>query len=367
VTYLLTCDEGEDPHEKARDIALEQTVELPAACVPPAILERIVGRVESVEPLDDGRWRAVISYDPVTYDGEVPQLFNLLFGNISLKRGILLDDVDWPHESLATFPGPRFGTEGLRRLCGCDERRPLLCSALKPLGSNAGELARICTRFALGGADLIKDDHGLTNQPPARFAERVQRCQEAVAAANAKSGGSTLYFPNLPGTAGELGEQLETARAAGCRGVMVSPLLLGPDSVRWAREQFELALLAHPALSGAFLRPEHGFSPALLLGRLFRLIGADAVIYPNVGGRFPFGAETCDSINDALRDTWGPIRPAFPMPGGGIDVGSVPGWVRRYGADTIFLIGGSLYAQPDLEAASRDLLASIRKAADGLR
>ena len=85
ITYQLTCTPGEDPEAKARDIAFEQTVELPPQCVPPGIAARMVGQVEALQPLGDGRWRAAISYDPVAVGAEVPQLINLIFGNISMK------------------------------------------------------------------------------------------------------------------------------------------------------------------------------------------------------------------------------------------------------------------------------------------
>ena len=58
VTYILTCAAGEDAEAKARDIALEQTVELPAECVAADIERRIVGTVEHLEAVDrpPSRW-----------------------------------------------------------------------------------------------------------------------------------------------------------------------------------------------------------------------------------------------------------------------------------------------------------------------
>jgi len=44
------------------------------------------------------------------------------------------------------------------------------------------------------GVDLIKDDHSLADQTSAPFAERVERCQEAVVRANDETGGNALYF-----------------------------------------------------------------------------------------------------------------------------------------------------------------------------
>jgi ribulose-bisphosphate carboxylase large chain len=228
------------------------------------------------------------------------------------------------------------------------------------MGLSATELARICGCFARGGVDLVKDDHGLADQDSAPFDERLERCQEELARVNAETGGTTLYVPNVTGDAGTLESRLELAHRAGCRGVLLSPLLVGPDTVRHVAERSGLAVLAHPALSGAYFRDDHGIAPELLLGDIFRIIGCDGVIYPNVGGRFPFSEQVCAAINARLQGPLGSMRPAFPVPGGGIDVERVPYWVDRYGPDVIFLIGGGFYARADLARASAELSRAIK-------
>ena len=85
VTYHLACS-SRLAAATARDIAFEQTVELPANAVPPEVAARVAGRVESVESLGRGSSRAVISFDPEAVCSDLPQLLNLLFGNISLDR-----------------------------------------------------------------------------------------------------------------------------------------------------------------------------------------------------------------------------------------------------------------------------------------
>ena len=97
---------------------------------------------------------------------------------------------------LRSFRGPRFGRDGLRERLGVPTR-PLLCTALKPLGLSPEGLAELAYRFALGGIDIIKDDHGLADQNFARFRDRVQRCAEAVARANRETGGRSIYVPNV--------------------------------------------------------------------------------------------------------------------------------------------------------------------------
>ena len=361
VTYQLTCAPGEDPAARARDVAYEQTVELPPACVPPDIAARMVGRVEALELVGGDRWRAVISYDPAAVGSEVPQLVNLLFGNVSLKPGVLVTRVDWPAALVERLGGPRFGIDGVRRLCGVTERRPLACTALKPIGRSAPQLAELCRQFALGGIDVIKDDHNLADQETAPFRERVARCQEAVMQANAETGGTSVYVPNLVSGSPRVVEQVELARATGCRGVMVSPLVVGLDTVHWLAQRSEMAVFAHPSLSGVFFRPGHGIAPEVLYGEIFRIVGSDGVIYTNSGGRFDFPQAVCDAINAKLRQPLGAVRPAFPVPGGGVDAKRAPYWIERYGVDTILLVGGSLYAQGDLVAASRRLVEAIRR------
>ena len=140
VEYRLT-GEASDASAKARDICLEQTVEFPEELVPPgAIRDQIVGRVESIEPAGSAQL-ARISYAVETAGGELCQLLNVIFGNTSIKPGVRVERLELPVGLLAGFPGPRFGRDGLRRRADAPTR-PLLCSALKPMGLAAAGLGR---------------------------------------------------------------------------------------------------------------------------------------------------------------------------------------------------------------------------------
>lgn len=358
-TYHLQCDSHADATAKARDIAREQTVEVPEDTAP-EVEARIVGRIELLEPHGGGRWRAVIAYDPVIVGGDVAELFNLLFGNISMKPAVRLVDVAFPDSLLESLRGPRFGIQGIRELCGAPVR-PLVCTATKPLGLDARALAELCYQFARAGADIVKDDHNLADQPPAPFRERVERCQEAVARANRETGGRTLYFPNVTGTLTGLVERIDWTARAGCRGVLVNLLPQGVDAARAIGER-GLAVLSHPTMSGAFFGADHGIAADVLYGLLYRVIGSDGVVYTNVGGRFSyFTLELCQAINRRLRAPLGPTRPAFPVPGGGVDAARIGHWIELYGNDTMFLIGSSLLRAPDLEEATRAVVDAVRR------
>ncbi len=359
VTYALACSSGTEAFALAREIALEQTVELPEECISERIEQAVVGRIDGVSAIDDSTWRATVSYPASVVAGGAGQLLNVLFGNISLMQGIRIIDVRFPPILLRAYPGPQHGIEGLRGLCGVEDRRPLLCTALKPVGLSSEEIADLCYRFALGGIDIIKDDHGLAEQATAPFRERVLSCQKAIEQANRKTGRHSAYFPHLVATGSMFEDDAKFARSVGCRGVLVSPFLIGLDAVRWLAENLSLAIFAHPALTGALFHRDHGIAPAVILGHIFRLVGSDGVIYPNVEGRFPFTSARCKNISNALREPLGDLRAAVPVPAGGINVDRIPYWLEQYGPDTVFLVGRGLYAQGDVVDASKRLLEAV--------
>lgn len=359
VHYRLRLAPGESPEGRALALAVEQTVEMPADLVPDAARERATGRVEAVE-VEAGTARATLSFEPALAGADLGRLVNVLFGNASMQSGVLVEEVEWPRALLDGFAGPRLGIAGIRDLCGVPDR-PLLCAAAKPVGAPSELLAERCAMVARAGIDVVKDDHGLADQPWAPFAERVARCQEAVERANRETGGRTLYLPHVTGAWPELVEQARRARSLGCAGVLVSPLVVGLESARRLAAESGLGVLAHPALSGAFFDPGHGIAPAVLLGDLFRLAGSDGVVFPNVGGRFALDADACLAIVDNSRRHLGNLAPSLPVPGGGIELERVGYWIERYGADTMFLLGSSLYRQPDLERAVQRLVRTVEQ------
>ena len=117
-------------------------------------------------------------------------------------------------------------------------------------------------------------------------------------------------------------------------------------------------MIAHPALGGAAR-----ISPPLLFGKLFRLLGADATVFPNYGGRFGYSRATCVALAEAARAPWGGLRACAPVAAGGMSVARVRELLDVYGRDVVLLIGGALLmAGRELEARSRDFVDSVRQA-----
>jgi len=358
-TYLVACD-AHAAQDRADAIRVEQSVEMPLAGVHDRrILEDIVGQVESVEPAGDGRFRIVIGLASATARPGIAQLMNMLYGNTSLHADVELLDADFPDEVAAGFAGPRHGVSGLRRLTGVGAG-PITCTALKPQGSSVEVLAGLCHDFASAGIHIIKDDHGLSDQAYSPFIQRLRACQAAVRRANAgrgaREGEGSLYAPSLAGTPRQVYEQARLSREEGVKIVLVAPMLLGlPVFEELVAEHLgpECAVLAHPAMGGGAR-----IAPPLLFGKLFRMLGADAVIFTGYGGRFAYTRERCRDIAEAARAPLHDMKPAMPVPAGGMKLERVDELVDFYGPDTMLLIGG------DLLIAGEQLLARGREFAE---
>lgn len=365
--YRLSVAGADAAVELAHAIAREQTLEVPPGVGGPEIEARWLGRVEGVREVEEGVFDATLSYADDLVGGGLPQLLNVAWGNVSLMNGVALVDLTLPASLRAALPGPAHGATGVRALVGAEDGRPLVAVAIKPVGRTPSELAAIARAFALAGVDVIKDDHGLVDQPSAPFAARVTAVADAVRSANAVTGGRTAYFPHVTGPVDTLDERVESVRAAGCPGVVLCPSLVGMDVLRALADRSDApVVMAHPSHAQCGPGRREGIAPEVLFGTLYRAAGADIVVYVNAEGRFAWPVETCQAINARLRAPWDGLRTSLPAPAGGVDADDAARWLSLYGPDTMLLIGGSLLAKDALEGATRRVVEAARMAGGDL-
>lgn len=355
---------AEEAADRAWDICLEQTVEFPDDLISrPDIREQIIGRVASLEEIGPDCFEATIEFPVEVAGAELTQLLNVLFGNVSIKPGVRLVRFELTESLSSLYRGPRFGREGLRDLLQVHDR-PLLSTAIKPMGLSPSELAELAYQFALGGIDLIKDDHGLADQCFVPFQERVERLSDAVNRANRETGLRCLYLPNITAPLDQLLDRARAARRAGAGGYLIAPGLAGWDAMRCVADDdlCGLPIMSHPAFLGAFTTSRSGgISHGALYGQIARLAGADATIFPNYGGRFAFSTDECRDIVAGCDVSLGDLRQIFPAPAGGMKVERVPELCDFYGKETVLLIGG------DLHRHGNDLVQSCRQFAESVR
>lgn len=147
-------------------------------------------------------------------------------------------------------------------------------------------------------------------------------------------------MPSLSGSLDAMRAQLMLARQEGIDTVLIAPLLAGFSTFQALVASFpDTAFVAHPSFGGAAR-----IAPDLLIGKLFRLLGADAVIFPTHGGRFGYTPEICCRLAATARGKILDLRSALPVPAGGMALSRVTELLDFYGSDTMLLIGGSLLA-----------------------
>lgn len=346
-SYLITTEQN--PELMARDIAFEQTVEMPAEMISsPFLLREIVGHIMEIEPQDGHHYRVKIAYSPDLVGSSLNQLLNLIYGNISLKPGIRLIDLVLPASFLEKVTGPRLGLAGVRKRLSVFHR-PLAGVVQKPVGLGSLELASMCFEIALAGIDIIKEDHSIADQPFSRYQERIRLCCEAILKAEEKTGKKPLYLVSLNGEWRAFTSQIDYALSCGVDGFILQPAILGLEFLRYIAEYGDppFFIMAHPSFSGSlFGNPYEGIAPELFLGLLYRLAGADAVIFPNFSGRFSFQQLTCERISHHLQMQLGSILPSWPSPAGGVSLENLPHIMKIYPGDTIYLIGSDCYQSP---------------------
>ncbi len=329
--------------ERAEAIAVEQSVEMPVAGIGDTyVREEIVGRVLGIEQIDDHLHDVHIGLSVDTIGNDGGQLLNMLFGNSSLLEDVTLQDFDLPDDLARAFGGPRHGIDGIRRCTGV-EGRALTASALKPQGLPPAELASLAGRLAEGGIDIVKDDHGLADQHYSPFAARIVAVSAALRDVADRAGRRTCYVPSISGDLDQCRRQIDAARTEGIDIVMIAPMIVGASHVQvLVRGCPDVAFIAHPTMAGAAR-----IAPPALYGKLFRLLGADGVVFPNHGGRFGYSPATCRALADAARIAWRGLAPALPIPAGGMTPERVPGMLDFYGRDVMLLIGGALLTAGD--------------------
>jgi ribulose-bisphosphate carboxylase large chain len=262
-----------------------------------------------------------------TIGGDAGQFLNMLFGNTSLHDDVILHDAVIPER----FRSNHGGTPELRRRLNVP-RRAFTGSALKPQGLSPERLAGLAERFARGGLDFIKDDHGLADQAYSPFAIRVPLIAKAVSSI----GHHTRYIPSLTGDLDQLRARASIAVDCGLDCMMVAPMVAGFSNVLTLTRAFpEVTFFAHPSMGGAAR-----IAPELLIGRLFPALGCGAVIFPTYGGRFGYSPAAC-------RALVANATPALAVPAGGITLNRVPELLDFYGPDTMLLIGGNLLLARD--------------------
>lgn len=323
-------------------------------------------------------------------------------GNIAgmkMVQGLRVFDIRFPKSFVQSFPGPRFGVDGLRELLGQTERQPLLGTVPKPkVGRTAAEQAALARRLwqaGDGSYEFIKDDENLTSLPFNRFDERARAVLAVQREVETNGSPKKLYLCNVTHSSIDVMlERAQLVKEQGGRVMMMDVITTGMAAVHTMRlKNPGLFIHAHRAMHGFLTRESGpgirgdgslwGFSISMLvIAKIMRLLGVDSLhigspkakmqdygeseminkaMNPEADPYDPLhlGPETMqlhhaigrdqtppDEKFHTLGQRWFGVKPVWSVASGGLHPGVLDTVVQKLGVDIFIQMGGGVLGHP---------------------
>ena len=324
------------------------------------------------------------SYVKIAYPQElfeensVANILSSIAGNVfgmKAVKGLRLEDIRFPKKLLKSFPGPRFGIDGYRKILKV-KKRPLVGTIVKPkLGLRTRDHARVAYDAGVGGCDLVKDDENLANQKFNPFDKRAAKTLEMCDKAAEETGERKGYLINVTAESLDMLKRADLAAELGGKFVMHDIITAGFASLQTLRENCKLGIHAHRAMHGAFTEnPEHGLS-MMCVADFARMAGVDSLHIGTGIGKMRGGVREVREIGEEiemrrvgktkhrLAQDWGGLKSVFAVCSGGIYPGHIPYLMRNFGEDIIIQAGGGIHGHPQGTKAGAT---AMRQAVDAI-
>lgn len=369
-TYRFAGGSPDDVRAAAEAFAVGQSVGtwVPLPGLTADLMESHGASVRGVSDGVEGAVDVRIAFPVVNFrDGGMPMLMTTLLGNDpSTGIGATLVGLELPDGYARAFPGPRLGIDGWRERLGV-HGRPLLLNPMKPCtGLSPEDTAAIAAEAARGGVDLVKDDEVLADAHFSRVAQRCRAVRRALDSVAAETGHRARYVVSITDRARRMREHVRAARESGADGVMIAAFMVGLDALQELVEELDgtLPVIAHTAGLDMFGSGDGlVVAPEVLVGRLARLAGADAVLIGSPWARRRTPEPLWRRMAELLRDGWSSLAPAFPVVGGGVVAEQLGNVVRLLGPDAIITVGGAINGHPEgAEAGARAMTRALADA-----
>jgi len=359
--------------EAANNVALESSV---GTWTPVSSNKKYVNKLGAKVFAISGNWIKVAYPQELFEDGSVSNILSSIAGNIfgmKAVKGLRLEDIKFPQKLLKTFPGPRHGIEGYRKILKVKER-PLVGTIVKPkLGLKTKDHANVAYESWMGGCDLVKDDENLASQKFNPFEKRAAKTLEMCDKASEETGENKGYLINVTSEAMTMLRRADLVKELGGKFVMHDIITAGFASLETLRDNCKLGIHAHRAMHAAFTEnPDHGLS-MMCVADFARMAGVDSLHIGTGIGKMRGGKREVSEISEEieqkkvgktkhrLEQNWGGLKPVFSVNSGGIYAGHIPFLMKNYGKDIIIQAGGGIHGHPNKTRAGAT---AMRQAVD---
>ena len=362
-------------NEAVNNVALESSV---GTWTPVSSNKKYVNKLGAKVFAISGNYAKIAYPQELFEENSVPNILSSIAGNVfgmKCVKGLRLEDIKVPQKLLKSFPGPRYGIEGYRKMMKVKDR-PLVGTIVKPkLGLKTKDHAQVAYDSWVGGCDLVKDDENLSSQKFNPFDKRAAKTLEMCDKAEEETGEKKGYLINVTAESMEMLKRADLAKELGGKFVMHDIITAGFASLQTLRENCTLGIHAHRAMHGAFTEnPDHGLS-MMTVADFARMAGVDSLHIGTGIGKMKGGKREVREIDEEiemhkvsktrhrLAQDWNGLKPVFAVCSGGIYPGHVPYLMRNFGNDIIIQAGGGIHGHPDGTEAGAT---ALRQAVDAV-
>jgi len=358
ICLFRVTPEGMSLKEAANNVALESSV---GTWCDVASNQKYVNKLGAKVFAISGNWVKIAYPQELFEEGSVSNILSSVAGNVfgmKAVKGLRLEDIKFPRKLLKSFPGPRFGIEGYRKILKV-KKRPLVGTIVKPkLGLKTKDHAKVAYEAWLGGCDLVKDDENLASQKFNPFEKRAALTLEMCDKAAEETGEKKGYLINVTSEAMTMLNRADLVKELGGKFVMHDIITAGFASLETLRANSKLGIHAHRAMHGAFTEnPNHGLS-MMCVADFARMAGVDSLHIGTGIGKMKGEKREVGEISDEietkkvgktkhrLAQDWNGLKPVMSVCSGGIYPGHIPYLMRNFGEDIIIQAGGGVHGHP---------------------
>ena len=303
--------------------------------------------------------------------GAVPQILSVIAGNLfglGALKAVRLEDVTFPKSILEQFKGPKFGAEGIRKALKRPEE-PLVGTIVKPkIGLSPEKTAEYVYEAGSGGLTNSKDDETLVDQSFCPIEDRTVRVAEALDRLE-EEGRMMMHAVNVSTRSDRIVELAEKVQGGGAREIMIDVITCGYGCLQALAEDpsIKVPIHVHRTMHGAFTKdPRHGIN-LLVLSKLVRMVGGDALHIGTLGvGKMAAGAHDDSNLKACLGDDV-PYKTVMPVCSGGVHPSLVADIIARSGMDVQIQAGGGVAGHPGgVRAGAMAMSQAVHAAYEGI-
>ncbi|MDI6721306.1 MAG: RuBisCO large subunit C-terminal-like domain-containing protein [Candidatus Aenigmarchaeota archaeon] len=316
-------------------------------------------------------------------------------GNIAgmkMLKGLRIMDMRFPKRFVLSFPGPRYGIGGLRKMLGHKgifAEMPVIGTVPKPkIGRTDVEQALLARQLFLSGDgsyNFIKDDENLTSLKFSNFYRRTVLVLNEIKKAEKRTGHKKLYLANIShSSVDEMLRRSWCIKNNGGRAMMLDIVVTGFAALHTMRLKTGLFIHAHRAMHGFMTRESgsgihgkgrlQGFSVSMLtLAKIYRLLGVDSLHIGSPKAKMEDYGEaaviaeaittnTTPQREGTLGQEWYGTKSVWPVASGGLHPGVLDKVVSVLGHDIIIQMGGGVLGHPDGISAGVEAALQARRA-----